>query len=359
MYHLMDIPDAEKVNYRTLHKDIGLIKKDNGQWDLWFERGDTVSATEFHSLQVGIIIACLTSWNYMNRYGNPTYRVFGNESYSLLKQNKSETVRFKIKAYFEECLLRMRRIQSVEKLEVFEVRDNPHKYLVKFGVRAMANYLITGEFEISTETGKSSSYIFYTYNQPYSSLENPLQIHLYLFTEYGMGLPNEIIYIYVNDKFVGIQGHTDDYGRISFSISPEEMDYDAKIRFEYHGNPLFNGCVSQELTFSEIPFHFGVDDDDMLYVTSPIDDINNYIWLGEIVDSFDDIPQEPSDWKKLYVVRDEMTAYKYVDGSLDAKFFDVHLKMPNEVGEYHLFIEDGKDLYMLDNFDNHVYYIGG
>ena len=106
MYHLTDIPDSEKINFRTLHHDIGMKKMDNGQWDLWFDNGDLVSATEFHSLQVGIIIACLTSWNYLNRYGNPTYEIFGNESYSLLKRNKREDVRFKIRAYFEECLLR-------------------------------------------------------------------------------------------------------------------------------------------------------------------------------------------------------------------------------------------------------------
>ena len=170
---------------------------DNGQWDLWFDNGDLVSATEFHSLQVGIIIACLTSWNYLNRYGNPTYEIFGNESYSLLKRNKREDVRFKIRAYFEECLLRMRRVNSVEDLQVHEVKGNPYKYHVTFKVRAMSNYLIDGGFDITTDTNKSTSFIQYTYNQPYSSLENPLEIHLRLGTEYGSGLENEIIYIYV------------------------------------------------------------------------------------------------------------------------------------------------------------------
>jgi len=377
MYHLTDIPDSEKINFRTLNKDIGLKKMDNGQWDLWFDNGDLVSATEFHSLQVGIIIACLTSWNYMNRYGNPTYEVFGNESYSLLKRNKREDVRFKIRAYFEECLLRMRRVNSVEDLQVHEVKNNPYKYYVTFKVRAMANYLIDGGFEITTETGKSTSFIQYTYNQPYSSLENPLEIHLRLGTEYGGGLENEIIYIYVTttnketgeeeEKFYGIKGHTNKDGFISFRIYPEEIDYNAKIRFEYHGNTSFNPCVSEELSFSTIPFHFGVDDDNMLYVTSVLDDIRDYIHLGEIIEDPTITITEPLTWNKIYIAKDnndEWQAYKNTDEGLVRLDYTVVLKSDSQgnVGELHLFIEDGKIgdkyLYELDNTNNHVYYIG-
>lgn len=378
MYHLSEIPDAEKENYRTLNHDIGLVKMDNGQLDLWFDNGDLVSATEFHSLQVGIIIACLTSWNYMNRYGNPTYKVFGNESYSLLKRNKNEDVRFKIKAYFEECLERMRRVYSVEKLEVYEVEDNPYKYLVKFTVRAMANYLVSGEFEISDKFDKSTSYIRYTYNQPYSSIENPLQIHLQLFSEYGHGLSNEIVYIYTkqNDdddfKFYGIKGHTDYRGILSLQIYPEEIDFDTEIKFVYRGNPSFNGVVSKTLKFSSIPFHFNVDENDMLYVTSSIDNIREYIWLGEIIDSslLEDpnyTLSDPQEWNKLYIaeVDGRYKAYKNINGSLSEleQYDDVILSSEsNEIGELHLFIEngkkDGKYLYEIEKSNNHVYYIG-
>ena len=367
-FKLQELDDANKINFRTLHHDIGLKKMDNGQWDLWFDRGDLVNATEFHSLQVGIIIACLTSWNYMNRYGNPTYAVFGNESYSLIKQNKGEDVRFKIRNYFEDCLLRMRRVQSVENLEVLEVKSNPYMYLVRFTVRAMSNYLVNGEFEITTETGKSSSYIQYTYNQPYSSLENPLQVHIQLLGEYGFGLENEVIYIYVNDKFVGIKGHTNENGMISLSLYPEEIDYDTKIRFEYHGNPSYNGCVSETLTFSSIPFHFNVDEDNMLYVTSSLDNIKDYIWLGEIISSKDEVINDPTDWNKLYIVKMQDGTYKAYkntpNGLVDKGYDEIILKSDsaNQLGELHLFIEDGKKdgkyLYELENSNNHIYYIG-
>lgn len=377
MYHLTDIPDAEKINFRTLNKDIGMQKMDNGQWDLWFDNGDLVSATEFHSLQVGIIIACLTSWNYLNRYGNPTYEVFGNESYSLLKQNKGEDVRFKIRAYFEECLLRMRRVNRVEDLQVHEVKNNPYKYYVTFKVRAMSNYLIDGGFEITTDTNKSTSFIEYTYNQPYSSLENPLEIHLRLGTEYGNGLSDEIIYIYITtidketgeekETFYGIKGHTNQDGLISFRIYPEEISYGTRIRFEYHGNSTYNGCVSEELKFSTIPFHFGVDDDNMLYVTSTLDNIKDYIYLGEIIEDPTVTINEPLEWNKIYIAKnedDEWVAYRNTENGLQSLAYTLVLKSDSEanIGELHLFIEDGKVgnkyLYELDNSNNHVYYIG-
>ena len=378
MYHLAEIPDAEKENYRTLNYDIGLQKRNNGQWDLWFDNGDLVSATEFHSLQVGIIVACLTSWNYMNRYGNPTYEIFGNESYSLLKRNKSQDVKFKIRAYFEECLNRMRRVNEVENLEVHEVKDNPYKYLVTFTVRAMSNYLVSGDFEIVNEYGKSTSFIRYTYNQPYSSIENPLQIHLQLFSEYGLGLSNEIIYVYIkqNDdedfKFVGIKGHTDERGLLSLQIYPEEIDFDTEIKFVYRGNPSFNGVTSKILKFSSIPFHFNVDENDMLYVTSSMDNIKDYIWLGEIIDneSVSDpnyTISDPSGWNKLYIaeIDGEYKAYKNINGRLSEieQYERVILNSEsNNIGELHLFIEngkkDGKYLYELDKTNNHVYYIG-
>lgn len=378
MYHLQNIPDAQKINFRTLNHDIGLQKRNNGQWDLWFDNGDLVSATEFHSLQVGIIIACLTSWNYLNRYGNPTYEIFGNESYSLLKENKSESVKFKIKAYFNECLERMRRVESVEYLTVNEVKSNPYMYHVVFKVRSMSNYLISGEFDITDEFGKSSSFIRYTYNQPYSSIENPLRVHLQLYSEYGSGLSNEIIYVYTkgnNDddfKFVGIKGHTNEQGMISLELYPEEIDFNTQIKFVYKGNPSFNGSISQILTFSSIPFHFNVDDNDMLYVTSSVDNIRDYIWLGEIIDSelLEDpnyFIQDPTDWNKLYIAEVDgvYKAYENRDGRLSqvAKYTDVILNSEsNSIGELHLFIEDGnrngKYLYELDKSNNHVYYIG-
>ena len=93
MFKVEEVPSLYIEDYKTLHHDIGLVQRSNGLWDLWFGQdnisenyknsaylniveGDLVNATEIHSLQVGIIIACLTSWNYLNRTGNPVYSTF-------------------------------------------------------------------------------------------------------------------------------------------------------------------------------------------------------------------------------------------------------------------------------------------
>ena len=172
-------------NYRTLHNDIGMVQRSNNGWDLWFDNGDIVKAEDFHSLQVGIIIACLTSWNYMNRYGNPTYEIFGKRAYELLKANKGQMVAYKIQQYFIECLKRMRRVYEIVYLDVSETLSEPYKYHVEFEVISISNQLVDGSFDVDLDTTKSTSYIDYNVYMPYSSNEDGLIIDLWLKNEYG------------------------------------------------------------------------------------------------------------------------------------------------------------------------------
>lgn len=247
-------------NYRTLHKDIGLIQRSNNGWDLWFDNGDTVRATDFHSLQVGIIIACLTSWNYMNRYGNPTYEVFGNRAYQLLKANKSSMVAYKIQQYFMECLKRMRRVYDVVTLTVSEVANDPYKYRVYFEVISITNKLVDGEFTISTESEKSTSFLEYKMYMPYASEDNPLQIDLTLRNEYGGGLENEIIFMYIsqsiddNNPYVKVLGKTDRKGYLRANYDPTDNKLSINnpntiIYFRYGGNTTYNPTVSEYKVF--------------------------------------------------------------------------------------------------------------
>ena len=240
-------------NYTTLHKDIGLTQRSNNGWDLWFENGDLVKAEDFHSLQVGIIIACLTSWNYMNRYGNPTYELFGNRAYHLLKANKSSMVAYKIQQYFLECLKRMRRVYEVVSLEVYEVPSEPNKYFVEFEVISISNELVSGEFNVSTETAKSTSYIEYELYTPYASNKFPLQIDLWLRNEYGGGLSGEILYMYLQaddeDPVWEIVGKTDENGYIRINHTPTNESRNNNIHFEFKGSTTYNPTTSQYKTF--------------------------------------------------------------------------------------------------------------
>lgn len=241
-------------NYTTLNKDIGLVQRSNNGWDLWFENGDTVKADDSHSLQTGIILACLTSWNYMNRYGNPTYETFGNRAYELLKENKGSMVAYKIQQYFIECLKRMRRVYEIVYLEVSETPTEPNKYFVEFEVISINNQLVNGSFYVTTDTSKSTSYIEYTTYMPYASNENPLTIDLYLKNEYGGGLEGEILYVYIQKgdgeyEFMGVVGKTDENGYIRITYEPTENNENNTIYFDFQGNTTYNPSTSQRTSF--------------------------------------------------------------------------------------------------------------
>lgn len=251
-------------NYRTLNKDIGMIQRTNNGWDLWFDNGDLVKAEDFNSLQVGIIIACLTSWNYMNRYGNPTYEVFGNRAYQLLKANKSNMVKYKIEQFFLECLKRMRRVYDVLSLTVFEVPYEPHKYFVEFEVVSINNQLVDGSFIVTTDASKSTSYIDYTVYMPYASNENDLVIDLWLKNEYGGGLEGEILYMYLQKgegeyEFQGIVGKTDENGYLRVTYTPIENNDNNVVYFDFHGNSTYNPSTSKRTSFKTELFEYFIE----------------------------------------------------------------------------------------------------
>lgn len=277
-------------NYRTLHNDIGMVQRSNNGWDLWFDNGDIVKAEDFHSLQVGIIIACLTSWNYMNRYGNPTYEIFGNRAYELLKANKGQMVAYKIQQYFIECLKRMRRVYEIVYLDVSETLSEPYKYHVEFEVISISNQLVDGSFDVDLDTTKSTSYIDYNVYMPYSSNENGLIIDLWLKNEYGGGLGGEILYMYLKKgdgeyQFMGVVGKTDDNGYLRIVYEPLQngnewvdsvngskkktpftINETNMLYFRYNGNSTYNPSISKNTTFKTelYTYHINFLNDDIV-----------------------------------------------------------------------------------------------
>lgn len=265
-------------DFKTLHHDIGLVHRTNGLWDLWFGQdeiskyykdlprldiieGDIVSATEVHSLQVGIIVACLTSWNYLNRTGNPLYTEFGNKSYSLLKQNVGTNTQYKIKHYFMECLNRMRRVYSVENLDVFQVEDNPYVYKVVFKVISVTNTVVDGEFYLDTDSSKNTSMIDISYNHPYTSASNPLEIKCVLKDEYGSFIEDELLYVYIKKntdskfKFYGVTLPTEYDGSVSITIPPKGLSLTTQIMFVFKGNSLYNPSYSKIINIESVAYY--------------------------------------------------------------------------------------------------------
>lgn len=273
-----EVPNSYTEDFKTLHHDIGLVQRSNGLWDLWFGQdtisenykgspylnivdGDIVSATEIHSLQVGIIISCLTSWNYLNRAGNPLYREFGNKSYALLKSNKGRNTQYKIKQFFLECLNRMRRVYSVEYLNVIEITNNPYVYKVSFKVISITNTLVDGEFYLALDSSKNTSVLDVNYNHPYSSVSNPLFIECILKDEYGSFIEDEVIYIYVKDrdeskfKFYGITESTNYEGKTYITIPPNGLSTQTQIMLVFKGNSIYNPASSKIIDIETVAYY--------------------------------------------------------------------------------------------------------
>ena len=90
----------------------------------------------------------------------------------------------------------MRRIYSVESLEVYEVKNNPYSYKVIFKVLSVTNTIVDGMFYLDTDSTKSTSILDINYNHPYTSVSNPLFIECVLKNEYGSVIEGEILYVY-------------------------------------------------------------------------------------------------------------------------------------------------------------------
>ena len=358
MFQIEEIPPVYTEDYKTLHHDIGLVRRSNGLWDLWFGQdevsenfkdspyldiveGDIVSATEIHSLQVAIIISCLTSWNYLNRTHNPIYTEFGNKSYSLLKKNKGVNTRYKIKHFFIECLKRMRRVYDIEYLNVYDVANNPYVYRVNFKVLSVTNTIVDGEFYLNVDTNKNTSMINLNYNHPYTSVSNPLFIECELRNEYGSPIENEILYVYMkNDgeskfKFYGITEATNEYGNAYITIPPRGLNINTKIMFIFKGNALYNPCRSKIISIQTVAYFIksrfthknSVDDTgkesevidkQILYVEDSMGDSSYKFRLGELLSDYINIENLPLEITEEYIQNNlnENTVFDYDENEI-------------------------------------------
>jgi len=358
MFKIDEVPSFYKEDYKTLHHDIGLVRRNNGSWDLWFGQdevsneyknynyldiieGDIVSATELHSLQVGIIIACLTSWNYLNRTGNPIYTEFGNESYSLLKRNKGVNTKYKIKQFFIDCLERMRRIYSVESLNVYDVENNPYIYLVKFRVLSVTNTIVDGEFYLNTDSTKSTSSIDLNYNHPYTSVSNPLFIECVLRNEYGSIIEGEILYIYIkrdNDskfQYYGITDATDSNGCAYVTIPPNGLSLHTQIMFVFKGNSIYNPSISKIIDIVSVAYYIksrytyhedNTIDKQILYVEDSLGNSLDKFRLSELLSDYININNAIS--LNSIPVEEILNSWKYTDNKY---FEDILEKDENDV----------------------------
>ena len=136
--------DTSSYDYKfnkTLNEDVKLVSDGYGKYDLDIRNGDYTNITGLNSLQNACIIAILTRSGELR--DNPTYQGFGCRVHDLIKDNKTRMFLYKLEISLTETLNRMRRIKTVNWLNIVE--DDTHSYSVAFNVTSINDETIKGE----------------------------------------------------------------------------------------------------------------------------------------------------------------------------------------------------------------------
>ena len=358
-----------ETNNNTLGKDINLIERENGYWDYEFQYGDIVHTKNKQSLRNGLIIACLTSWNYLNRQQNPTYTEFGNKAYWELKKKKSTMVEYTIKQYFIEVLNRIRRVHRVIDIQILDTKTDPNAYDIVFTVEAINDEIITGKFNINTEKDLSTTYLTITQDNTVCTPNKPVTFHITINTEYGNSIQDDIIYAYrvLEDNIEEYIGAYHTNKPVHIQALPKFNK--EKIRFKYWGNELFNGCETQETyDVMSVPFYFTINEkNNLIMIKHPETTIK--AWLGEIVQYTTEMVYDEDNPRQYYLIPDNETdndyyKYHYENGEYHREPDKVYhlINKPNDInnGDIRLFIEDlNGELTVIGKLhmeNNHIYY---
>ena len=144
----MTLPiNTESYDYKfrkTLNQDVQLTNTDHTQFDIVIENGDYKNITGHQSLNNACIIAILTRYGELTE--NPTYRNFGCHAHQIIKQNKTKINRYKLEAYITQTLQKIRRIRTVNNVQVIE--DSKDTYTVNFNVTSHNDETITGKVNL-------------------------------------------------------------------------------------------------------------------------------------------------------------------------------------------------------------------
>lgn len=132
------------LSYKTLNEDVKLQSNQYNQWDISMENGDYINVTGLESLHNAIIINILTRFKELDFI--ELYKDFGCRAHELIKANKTEMLLYKLEIFIEEVLENMRRIHTVDSLEINET--DAYSYEVKFAVTSINDEIITGELNL-------------------------------------------------------------------------------------------------------------------------------------------------------------------------------------------------------------------
>lgn len=139
--------DTNSYDYRfckTLNEDVKLVSDEYGKFDLDMDNGDYVNVTGVDSLRNACIIAIMTRYNELKKIS--TYEGFGCRVHELIKANKTKLLKYKIEISITETLNNMRRIKTVNSIEIVE--DDIHSYQVVFDVTSINDETVRGKVNI-------------------------------------------------------------------------------------------------------------------------------------------------------------------------------------------------------------------
>ena len=136
----IDTTSYDYLHNKTLNEDVRLKSDKYGFFDLDMSNGDYVNVTGVDSLQNACIIAIMT--RYGELVGNPTYDEFGCMAHELPKQNQNRLFNFKLESYINDTLSRMRRIRTVNQINVRRI--GIHDYQVEFDITSINDEIVKG-----------------------------------------------------------------------------------------------------------------------------------------------------------------------------------------------------------------------
>ena len=134
------------LTYKTLNKDIKLVKTDNDHYDISIKNGDYEIVEGRESLQNAALFAILLHFNELNL--NPTYQNRGNRAYFYIKDRNIALSRLNIQESIKEALEDVRRIKTVNYVTVNPIENNPNKLKVNISLTGLNDEEIEMEARI-------------------------------------------------------------------------------------------------------------------------------------------------------------------------------------------------------------------
>ena len=129
---------------KTLNEDVKLKSNEYGRYDLDMTEDDYINVTGHKSLLNACIIAILTRYNELKQI--PLYEGFGCRVHDQVKYNKTRLQTYKIETAIQETLDKMRRVKTVDYLEV--VDTGPYSYGVNFQITSINDFTVKGKVNL-------------------------------------------------------------------------------------------------------------------------------------------------------------------------------------------------------------------